>query len=76
MVVLIVALTTMQLAGPVRYGIYTFCLTLIALQLGSVGHTPDLGVALQRVVLTLIGAALAVGSGLVYPTSDVRENDG
>jgi Fusaric acid resistance protein-like len=39
-IVLIVALTAMQLVGPARYGIYSFFLTLIALQLGSVGQPP------------------------------------
>ena len=33
-VVLVVCLSAMQLVGPVRYGIYTFFLTLIALELG------------------------------------------
>jgi hypothetical protein len=65
-VVLILALTAMQLVGPMRYGIYTFFLTLIALQLTSVDRTPDLGIALIRVILTLIGTVVAVASGLIY----------
>jgi Fusaric acid resistance protein-like len=65
-IVLILALTAMHLAGPKRYGIYTFFLTLIALQLSSVGRAPHLGIALIRVILTLAGTAVAVASGLIY----------
>ena len=63
---MILALTAMHPAGPKRYGIYTFFLTLIALQLSSVGSTPHLRIALIRVVLTLAGTVVAVASGLIY----------
>jgi Fusaric acid resistance protein-like len=65
-VVLVVCLSAMQLVGPVRYGIYTFFLTLIALELGSVGQAASWHLALVRVALTLAGAALAVMSGFLY----------
>jgi len=61
-----VTVTAMQLVGPRRYGLYTFFLTLIALQLSSIGHPPDWGIALIRAGLTLVGTAIAVISGLVY----------
>lgn len=65
-VVLVVAVTAMQLIGPRRYGAYTFFLTLIALQLSSIGHPPDWGIALIRAGLTLVGTAVAVISGVIY----------
>jgi hypothetical protein len=65
-VVLILALTGMQLVGARRYGIYTFFLTLIALQLATVGTRPDLRIAVIRVILTLIGTVIAVASGLIF----------
>jgi hypothetical protein len=65
-VVLILALTAMQLVGPGRYGIYTFFLTLIALQLSAAGSASHFGIALIRVVLTLAGTVVAVASGLIY----------
>ncbi|HEX4220410.1 MAG TPA: FUSC family protein [Acidimicrobiales bacterium] len=64
--VVVVAVTAMQLVGPRRYGWYTFFLTLIALQLSSIGHPRDWGIALIRAVLTLVGTAVAVISGLIY----------
>ncbi|HEX4245186.1 MAG TPA: FUSC family protein [Acidimicrobiales bacterium] len=64
--VVVVAVTAMQLAGPRRYGVYTFFLTLIALQLSSIGQPPDWGIALIRAALTLVGTAVAVVSGLIY----------
>ncbi|HXA32615.1 MAG TPA: FUSC family protein [Acidimicrobiales bacterium] len=66
LVVLVVAVTAMQLVGPRRYGVYTFFLTLIALQLGSIGHQRDWGIALIRAGLTVVGTAIAVISGVVY----------
>jgi hypothetical protein len=66
LVVLVVAVTAMQLVGPRRYGLYTFFLTLVALQLSSIGHPPDWGIALIRAGLTLVGTAIAVISGLIY----------
>ena len=65
-IVMVVAVTAMQLVGPRRYAVYTFFLTLVALQLSSVGHAADWGVALIRVLLTLVGLAVAVVSGLLY----------
>jgi hypothetical protein len=37
-IVLVVCVSAMQLVGPGRYGIYTFFLTLVALELASVGQ--------------------------------------
>jgi uncharacterized membrane protein YccC len=65
-VVLVACVSAMQLVGPVRYGVYTFFLTLLALELGSVGEAASWHLALIRVALTLIGAAVAVTSGYVY----------
>ncbi|MGA7419376.1 MAG: FUSC family protein [Acidimicrobiales bacterium] len=65
-IVMVVAVTAMQLVGPRRYAVYTFFLTLVALQLSSVGHAADWGIALIRVLFTLVGLAVAVVSGLVY----------
>jgi hypothetical protein len=50
----------MQLVGPAHYGFYTFFLTLLALELVSVGQGASWHLALVRVVLTLAGAAVAV----------------
>jgi hypothetical protein len=66
LVVVVVAVTAMQLVGPRRYGVYTFFLTLIALDLSSIGHPPGWRVAFIRVGLTLVGTAIAVLSGLIY----------
>ncbi|HEX3839861.1 MAG TPA: FUSC family protein [Acidimicrobiales bacterium] len=65
-VVLVASVSAMQLIGPKRYGFYTFFLTLLALELGSVGEVASWHLALVRVILTLIGAAVAVSSGFVY----------
>ena len=65
-VVVMVAVTAMQLVGPRRYALYTFFLTLIALQISSIGHPRDWGIALIRAVLTLVGSAVAVISSLIY----------
>ncbi|HWD52435.1 MAG TPA: FUSC family protein [Acidimicrobiales bacterium] len=65
-VVLVACVSAMQLVGPARYGFYTFFLTLLALELGSVGEVASWHLALIRVALTLIGAAVAVASGYVY----------
>src|SRR6202161_786243 len=65
-IVVVVCMSAMQLVGPARYGIYTFFLTLIALELGSVGQAASWHLALVRVALTLAGAALAVTSGFLY----------
>jgi hypothetical protein len=65
-IALVVCLSAMQLVGPARYGFYTFFLTLIALELGSVGQAASWHLAVIRVALTLAGAALAVTSGFLY----------
>jgi hypothetical protein len=65
-IVLVVAVTAMQLIGPRRYAVYSFFLTVIALELGAIGHRPDFGVAVIRVVLTLVGTVVAVISGLIF----------
>lgn len=65
-VVLVACGAAMELVGPARYGIYTFLLTLLALELSSVGQVASWHLAGIRVALTLIGAAVAVASGYVY----------
>ncbi|HEY1989034.1 MAG TPA: FUSC family protein [Acidimicrobiales bacterium] len=65
-VVLVVCVSAMQLVGPVRYGVYTFFLTLVALELSSVGQVASWRLAGIRVALTLIGAAVAIASGYIY----------
>ncbi len=70
--VLVACLTAMQLVGPKRYGIYTFFLTLLALELASVGQAASWRLALIRVALTLAGAAVAVASGYLFDVSNRR----
>jgi hypothetical protein len=70
--VVVVAVTAMQLVGPRRYGLYTFFLTLIALQISSIGHPRDWGIALIRAALILVGTAVAVISGLIYDRVTTR----
>lgn len=65
-IVLVVCVSAMQLVGPAHYGFYTFFLTLLALELVSVGQTASWHLALVRVALTLAGAAVAVASGFLY----------
>lgn len=65
-VVLVASVSAMELIGPKRYGFYTFFLTLLALELGSVGEVASWHLALVRVALTLVGAALAISSGFAY----------
>jgi uncharacterized membrane protein YccC len=65
-IVLVICVSAMQLVGPGRYGIYTFFLTLVALELGSVAQAASWHVAVIRVGLTLAGAAVAVTSGYLY----------
>ena len=65
-IVVVVCLSAMQLVGPARYGFYTFFLTLLALELTSVGHAASWRLALIRVVLTLAGVAVALTSGFLY----------
>jgi Fusaric acid resistance protein-like len=65
-IVVVVCLSAMQLVGPARYGFYTFFLTLLALELVSVGHAASWHLALVRVALTLAGVAVALVSGFLY----------
>jgi hypothetical protein len=65
-IVVVVCLSAMQLVGPARYGYYTFFLTLLALELVSVGHAASWHLALVRVALTLAGVAVALVSGFLY----------
>ena len=55
--------------GPAHYGFYTFFLTLLALELVSVGQAASWHLALVRVVLTLAGAAVAVAERLSLRSS-------
>jgi Fusaric acid resistance protein-like len=71
-IVLVTCLWGMQLVGPKRYGTYTFFLTLLALELASVGQPTGWRVALVRVALTVAGAAVAVVSGLLYDRPATR----
>jgi uncharacterized membrane protein YccC len=54
-----VMLTAMQLAGARRYAVWTFCLTVIALDLGQRTHEVGWQVAEYRLLLTIGGLALA-----------------
>ncbi|HWR46121.1 MAG TPA: FUSC family protein [Pseudonocardiaceae bacterium] len=65
-IVLVACLSAMQLVGPKRYGIFTFFLTLLALDLTSVGQAASWHLALIRVLLTFAGATFAVTSGFLY----------
>jgi Fusaric acid resistance protein-like len=65
-IVVVVCVSAMQLVGPAHYGFYTFFLTLLALELVSVGQAASWHLALVRVALTLAGAAVAVASGFLY----------
>jgi uncharacterized membrane protein YccC len=61
-VVVVAAVTAMQLTGPRRYGPFTFFLTLVALALNSAGQPTDPGLAGIRVILTVIGTGFAIAS--------------
>ena len=63
---IVVGVTALLLIGPQRYGYYTCFLTLIALELASVGQRTSWELALVRVALTLMGAAVALASGLLF----------
>jgi Fusaric acid resistance protein-like len=55
-----IMLTAMQLVGPRRYAIWTFCLTVIALDLGQQrSHGIAWHIAEDRLLLTIVGLALA-----------------
>jgi hypothetical protein len=54
-----VMLTVMQLVGTRRYAIWTFCLTVIALDLGQRSHEIGWHAAEDRILLTIGGVALA-----------------
>jgi hypothetical protein len=65
-IVVVVCVSGMQLVGPARYGIYTFFLTLLALELVSVDQAASWHLAVVRILLTLAGVAVAVASSLLY----------
>ena len=52
-------LTVMQLVGARRYAVWTFCLTVVALDLGQRSHETGWHVAGDRLLLTIGGVALA-----------------
>jgi hypothetical protein len=54
-----IMLTAMQLVGARRYAVWTFCLTVIALDLGQRTHEVGWQVAEYRLLLTIGGLALA-----------------
>jgi uncharacterized membrane protein YccC len=54
-----VMLTVMQLVGAHRYAVWTFCLTVVALDLGQRSHEIGWHVAGDRLLLTIGGVALA-----------------
>jgi uncharacterized membrane protein YccC len=57
--ILAVTLTIMQLVGARRYAAWTFCLTVIALDLGVQPHEVGWQIAIDRILLTIGGLALA-----------------
>jgi hypothetical protein len=63
-----VMLTLMQLVGPRRYAMWTFCLTVIALDLNGV-RPQEISWLLgeERILLTIGGLALAILFGLRLP---------
>jgi hypothetical protein len=54
-----VMLTVMQLVGARRYAVWTFCLTVIALDLGQQPHEIGWQTAEDRILLTIGGLVLA-----------------
>jgi uncharacterized membrane protein YccC len=54
-----IMLTAMQLVGARRYAVWTFCLTVIVLDLGQRTHEVGWQVAEYRLLLTIGGLALA-----------------
>jgi len=72
-IVVVVCVSAMQLVGPAHYGFYTFFLTLLALELVSVGQAASWHLALVRVALTLAGVAVALASGLLYDRASRSE---
>jgi len=75
-------MTAMQLVGARRYAVWTFCLTVIALDLGQRTHEVGWQVAEYRLLLTIGGLALARVFSLRLPQTptavlaidrDVRE---
>ncbi|WP_164738467.1 FUSC family protein [Aquabacter cavernae] len=67
-----VILWGMLLVGAKRYGIYTFCLTIVALNF-NVG-SPDMSfeVGLHRVLFSLAGIALGLAGMLALPREEER----
>lgn len=68
-----VILTVMQLVGAQRYAVWTFCLTVIALDLKSV-LPQEIGWCLgeERILLTIGGLALAMLFSLRLPSAPSR----
>jgi hypothetical protein len=58
--ILAITLTVMQLAGARRYAAWTFCLTVVALDLGLHPHDVGWQIASDRILLTIGGLALAI----------------
>jgi Fusaric acid resistance protein-like len=57
--ILAITLTIMQLVGARRYAAWTFCLTVIALDLGLQPREVGWQIAIDRILLTIGGLALA-----------------
>jgi hypothetical protein len=64
-------LTVMQLVGARRYAVWTFGLTVIALDLGQRSHEIGWHAAIDRILLTIGGLALAKPFSLSLPQSPV-----
>jgi hypothetical protein len=58
--ILCVMLTVMQLVGPKRYAAWTFCLTIIALDVGMQPHAFGWNAAADRILLTVGGLGLTI----------------
>jgi hypothetical protein len=73
--VVLLAVTAMMVIGPKRYGPFTFCLTLVALVLIPVQQQSGPAVALTRVILTVIGVALAIAAVRLHERLTSRAGD-
>ena len=62
-----IMLTAMQMVGARRYAVWTFCLTVIALDLGQRSHEIGWQLAKDRLLLTVGGLALATLFSLCLP---------
>jgi hypothetical protein len=65
--ILAITLTIMQLVGARRYAAWTFCLTIIALDLGLQPHEVGWQIAIDRILLTIGGLVLAIILSLHLP---------